>query len=467
MFKKLLASVLCMTMILAFVPKQVYSSGENVNPSRAELEKKIEEVARKRGIPSVILKSIARVESVYKQFNSDGSVFTGRGGSIGLMQIVNRYGWFDDTRLKYDIDYNIEAGADVLLRKWDTALKTIPQIGDMNPNVLENWYFAIWAYNGWSKSNNPNTGLKKNAYQDLIYYIAEKEYKQIINPIPKELLPNSGLPSKETKFQTPEDFHYGDILTYYEGDIVKLDGRQTMILKDEPSGSNTHEVNNLMELQILQEPVLSNGYFWYKVRAIETEQEGWLVGNWISKTGSIYPFFDISNTWAKDYIIKLYEMEIVTGSGDNFNPNNYITRQEMSILISKAFQLQAPDYELECTDKDSIKEWATDHVKAILDLDIMALDNETNEFKPDEYMTREEAAIIVSKIIGYDEDYDLELEYIDTEEISEESMRAIANVQSQGIMSGANGKFRPTDHLTRGEACKLISDLLDMMHKQH
>lgn len=166
MFKKLLASVLCMTMILAFVPKQVYSSGENVNPSRAELEKKIEEIARKRGIPSVILKSIARVESVYKQFNSDGSVFTGRGGSIGLMQIVNRYGWFDDTRLKYDIDYNIEAGADVLLRKWDTALKTIPQIGDMNPNVLENWYFAIWAYNGWSKSNNPNTGLKKNAYQD-------------------------------------------------------------------------------------------------------------------------------------------------------------------------------------------------------------------------------------------------------------------------------------------------------------
>lgn len=466
MFKKLLVSLLCLSMVVAFIPKEVYSNGINVNPPRAELEKKIEEVARKRGIPSIILKSIARVESVFKQFNNDGSVFTGRGGSIGLMQVVNRYGWFDDSKLKYDIDYNIEAGADVLLRKWDTALKTIPQIGDMNPNILENWYFAIWAYNGWSKSNNPNTELKKNAYQDLICYIAEKEYGQAINPISRELLPKSGLPSKETKFDTPKDFHYGDILTYCEGDIVKLDGRQIMSLKNEPNGLDIYEVNNLMELQILEGPVLNNGYFWYKVRASEANQEGWLVGNWISKTGSIYPFYDISNTWAKDYIIKLHELGIVNGSGDNFNPNDYITRQEISVFLSKAFELQAPDYQIGFTDMDSIKEWAIDHVKAMLDFGLLTLDEVTVEFNPDEYITREEGAIIVSKIIGYDEELDLNLGYIDIKEVSEEAMRAIANVQHKGIMNGAGDKFRPKDYLTRGEVCKLISDLLDMMNKQ-
>lgn len=462
MLKKSLTSVLCMVVLLFTSYIDVNASTLNRNPSRAELEKKIEEVARKRGIPSVILKSIARVESVFKQFNNDGSPFISK-GTIGLMQINNRYGWFDTEKLKYDVDYNIEAGADVLLRKWDTAIDKLPQIGDMNPNVLENWYFAIWAYNGWSKSNNPNTGLKKQAYQDLVYYIAEKEYGQKITPIDKSLLPKQGLPSKNTKYNTPNDHHYGDILFYAEGDIVKLDGRQYSTLKATPNGSDVAEINNLNELHILEGPVLNGGYFWYKVRANDVNKEGWLVGNWISKTGSIYPFMDISRTWSKDYIIKLHEMSIVSGDGKNFNPNNQITRQEMCVMLSRALQLDLEEGELEYIDASEIEEWATQHVIAVTEADIMTGCDGTNEFRPDEYITREEAAIIISRALGYDENLDFQLEYIDISYISDEALDAIKNVQVKGIMNGANGKFRPKDYLTRGEACKLIFDIINMM----
>lgn len=463
MIKKVFASVLCIAMLISISYESVHSSALMVNPSRTDLEKKIEDVAKKRGIPSVILKSIARVESVYQQFNKDGSVFMGRGGSIGLMQIHNKYGWFEDEKLKYDIDYNIEAGADVLLRKWDTAVEKLPQIGDMNPNVLENWYFAIWAYNGWSKSNNPNTGLKKQTYQELVYSIAEKEYGQKITLIANNLLPKQGLPSKDSKYNTPQDFHYGDILTYCEGDIVKLDGRQGVTLKDAPNGSNVAEVTNLMELQILEGPVLNNGYFWYNVRNNETGLEGWLVGNWISKTGSIYPFLDISNIWSKNYIIKLHEMNIVSGSGNNFNPDDHITRQEMSVMLSKALKLETEDYELNYLDAQDIKEWARDHVIAVTEASIMTGSEETNEFRPNEFITREEAAIIISRAIGYDENHDFQLEYIDISEISDEAIDAIKNVQVKGIMNGVDGKFRPKDHLTREEACKLIFDILSII----
>lgn len=463
MFKRILTTVLCMAILLMLSYERVNASTSPINPSRAELEKKIEEVARKRGIPSVILKSIARVESVFKQFNKDGSAFVSRGGSIGLMQIHNKYGWFEDEKLKYDIDYNIEAGADVLLRKWDTAIEKLPQIGDMNPNVLENWYFAIWAYNGWSKSNNPNTGLKKQTYQDLVYSIVEKEYGQKIIPIANNLLPKQGLPSKDTKFDTPKGFHYGDILTYYEGDIVKLDGRHLMKLKDAPNGSNIAQVNNLMELQVLEGPVLNNGYFWYKVRVNETNSEGWLVGNWISKTGSIYPFLDISNIWSKDYIIKLHGMNIVSGSGGNFNPEDQITREEISVMLSRALQLEPTGSELEYLDASEIEDWAVEHVMAVTEADIITAYEESNEFKPDEYITREDAAIIISNTIGYEEDLDFGLEYIDISEISNEALNAIKNVQIKGIMTGSNVMFRPKDYLTRGEACKLIYDILNIM----
>ncbi len=462
MIKKGLATVLCMMILLLASYTGVNASAVNKNPPREELEKKIEEVARKRGIPSVILKSIARVESVFKQFNSDGSPFVSR-GTIGLMQINNIYGWFDKERLKYDIDYNIDAGADVLLRKWDTAVDTLPQIGDMNPNVLENWYFAIWAYNGWSKSNNPNTGLKKQAYQDLVYYIAEKEYGQKITPIDKSLLPKQGLPSKNTIYNTPSEHHYGDILFYDEGDIVRLDGRQYSTLKATPNGSDVAEISNLDELQVLEGPVLNGGYFWYKVRANNVNKEGWLVGNWISKTGSIYPFLDISRSWSKEYIIKLHELNIVSGDGRNFNPNNQITRQEMCVMLSRALQLESAECELEFTDANEIDEWAIPHVIAVTKADIMTGCEEANEFRPVEYITREEAAIIISRTLGYDDNLDFELEYIDISDISDEALEAIKNVQVKGIMNGANGKFRPKDYLTRGEACKLIYDIINIM----
>lgn len=463
MIKKILGSVLCMVVFLTISCGSVNASASLVNPTRAELEKRIEEVARKRGIPSVILKSIARVESVFKQFNKDGSAFVSRGGSIGLMQIYNKYGWFEDEKLKYDIDYNIEAGADVLLRKWDTALEKLPQIGDMNPNVLENWYFAIWAYNGWSQSNNPNTGLKKQAYQDLIYYIAEKDYGQTITPIDKNLLPKQGLPSKNTKYDTPKELHYGDIAFYDVGDIVKLDGRQSSVLLNAPNGSDVVEITSLTELQVLQGPTLNNGYFWYKVRANDINKEGWIVGNWISKTGSIYPFLDISRVWSKDYIIKLHEMNIVSGDGTNFNPDDKITRQEMSVMLSRALQLEPIEEDLEYMDASEIEDWAVDHIIAITEAEIMTGYDETNEFKPDEYITREEAAIIISRTLGYDDNLDFQLEYTDIKEISEESLAAIKNVQVKGIMSGSNGTFRPKDYLTRGEASKLLCDLINMM----
>ena len=91
-----------------------------VNPSREEIELMIEEVAIKRGIPAILLKGIARVESVYKHFNNDGSPKVS-GTSIGLMQINNIHGGYEDYKLKYNIRYNIEAGADVLLNKWSMS----------------------------------------------------------------------------------------------------------------------------------------------------------------------------------------------------------------------------------------------------------------------------------------------------------------------------------------------------------
>ena len=67
------------------------------NPDRIELEKRIDIVAKEYGIPSVILKSIVRVESNYQHYKEDGSPninYNSNGThDIGLMMINSNSGY--------------------------------------------------------------------------------------------------------------------------------------------------------------------------------------------------------------------------------------------------------------------------------------------------------------------------------------------------------------------------------------
>jgi len=190
------------------------------NPSLEETARKIEIVARSKGIPSVILKAIAYVETGWRQFDKNGNVVTNPYGprpGLGIMQVTS----YDASnaelveKLKYDIDFNIAYGADLLNAKWDM----VPQIGDGDRNKLENWYFALWAYNSWGTVNNPNNAAARGkvSYQDAIIRKAATEYYSgvvtpvQITPISPDLLPAGYTPKKSQTWDTPEPFTLGDL----------------------------------------------------------------------------------------------------------------------------------------------------------------------------------------------------------------------------------------------------------------
>lgn len=59
---------------------------------------------------------------------------------------------FDRARVASDPTYNLATGTLILLAKWlGTSC-----VGDNNPDLVEDWYTAVWAYNGLAYSNNPN-----------------------------------------------------------------------------------------------------------------------------------------------------------------------------------------------------------------------------------------------------------------------------------------------------------------------
>jgi hypothetical protein len=472
--------IIALIFIFIFVINTVAYAG-NINPPREEIEAMIEEVALKRAIPAVIMKSIARVESVCQHFNSDGSPKV-TGSSIGLMQINNKNGVYDNSKLKYDILYNIEAGADVLLNKWSmSSYQSVSSVGNMDPNVLENWYFALWAYNGWAQSNNPNmlsSYAKKYTYQDLIYSIAEKEYGQRINKIDTSYLPKTGKPSRSLVVPTPAYTNSGNIVLYEVGDYVRTDGvRSEYQLRDVPAGKYIHELK-VGQLGIIKEgPVLQNGYYWYKVY-VDDNREGWIERNWLLRTGDVehgrYVFDDIAFHWSRKVVMSLFKEGVVSEAA-SFNPDNIATKEEFLIFLSKAIDIfdereQKNEEDLTETtllfaDADKIHPWAIEYIEHVYSLGL--LDDSGNKLNPLEKLTRKDAAKMIYNLFGENKEYNdlnISLIFSDLNELNEEEVKAVKSAYTNGIMSGKGSSiFCPNDYLTRAEAAAITLKMIDKL----
>ena len=121
------------------------------NPSTEQIRAKLSAAAVAHDIPPKILYAIAFQESTWRQFDANGDPLLGYDGiGIGIMQVTSyELFHFDVDRLKTDIDYNIECGVQVLLEKRTWT----PVIGDGDARCYENWFDAVWAYNGWTADN--------------------------------------------------------------------------------------------------------------------------------------------------------------------------------------------------------------------------------------------------------------------------------------------------------------------------
>lgn len=165
-------------------------------------------------VPSTLLKAISWVESVTTQgaptlpFGAIGPVLVSYDCGYGIAQVtsgmtapIGEGGEPSDEQalVATHFAYNIGRGAAILVDKWNSAPETRPIAGidtNSDPEIVENWYFAVWGYNGFTgpganRSNHPldpvygswprtpyscgpsNDGFSHNRslfpYQELVY----------------------------------------------------------------------------------------------------------------------------------------------------------------------------------------------------------------------------------------------------------------------------------------------------------
>ena len=119
--------------------------------------------------PCILLEAMAYTESTgWKQFNAAHGEcgFTKIGVDptpgtcgYGAMQITSGMGGgagFDPNLVVADYRYGIGTGAKILIDKWNSRYSQGYRVGENDPGIVEDWYYAVWAYNGFSWINNPN-----------------------------------------------------------------------------------------------------------------------------------------------------------------------------------------------------------------------------------------------------------------------------------------------------------------------
>ena len=164
-------------------------------------------------------------------------------------------------------------------------------------------------------------------------------------------------------------------------------------------------------------------------------------------------------TWAKDAIEFVKQKDWLTGRESNeFKPNEYLTRAELATIIARILELDT-SYSNEILYSDVNYHWGKNAINALTKTGLMEGYGDKT-FRPDKYVTREE----VAKILYY-----LEVDIKNNQNIYFSDVKSdrwsyeyIKDMAEKGIWKGyEDGTFRPEKSISRAE----ISVILERMYK--
>lgn len=166
--------------------------------------------------------------------------------------------------------------------------------------------------------------------------------------------------------------------------------------------------------------------------------------------------------WARESIEELYKAGVVNGKGNNeFRPQDNVTREEFVKMILGAakidldFKDNTPPSDVKETD------WFYKYIMCAYEAGIINGISE-NEFGTGLYITRQDIAKIMYetiKLCGY-EITERGNDFSDESAIADYSKEAVNKLRLAGIINGyENNEFRPNDFANRAEAAKMIYGL--------
>ncbi len=173
-------------------------------------------------------------------------------------------------------------------------------------------------------------------------------------------------------------------------------------------------------------------------------------------------FKDLSGfDWAKEEIEYLYDKKVVDGMEEGmFFPQEKVTRAQFTVMLARAFGFtEGEDFFLDVNPND----WFFNEVRACEGLNIIDGYGDAT-FRPNNYITREDMTIIAVRGAYMApieiKEYDFPKLFTDDNDISFYAKDLVYKARENGFVEGDNNFFFPKDNTTRAEAAVLIYNLL-------
>lgn len=173
----------------------------------------------------------------------------------------------------------------------------------------------------------------------------------------------------------------------------------------------------------------------------------------------VVPFTDIDGHWAEAFIMQGARDGIIKGYPDGtFKPNQYLTRAQAASLIVRALGLKT-DETASFSDIGGYAAETNTEIAAAYHYNIIR-GYPDGTFKPTEKVTRAHMALMLNR--AYNEQKGMNYivndiaPYSDIKGYDEETVNAITMLYELGIATGSDGKYMPSHSTTRAHATKML-----------
>jgi hypothetical protein len=176
---------------------------------------------------------------------------------------------------------------------------------------------------------------------------------------------------------------------------------------------------------------------------------------------------DIKGHWSHDCIIALIEHDVLEpDSNGNIRPEEYITRAEAAVLIGKALKLEESTA-VSTGYVDTVPDWARGYIIATTEAKVFK-GYPGNIFKAFANISREEMTAVLIRAFRANSTSERGMSFKDNNEIASWARGNVAKAVEVGIVTGyaVDNTFRPKAYMTRAEAFTIVCKLLEY-HEEH
>ena len=286
-----------------------------------------------------------------------------------------------------------------------------------------------------------------------------------------------GFISNESEVKNLSDSDYQDKLATGIADGIENYLKSSVII-EESQITATGKVINTDSLNVRKGPstsfdiigtlsggekvkIVAKSNNWYKIEYNGTH--GYVSASYIeldtteSEQDDKIKFNDVSQDyWAYSQIQSFVEKGYIDGYGDGtFRPQNPIKRNEFVKIFNKVFGLTKKSGIVFDDTKDN---WAKDEIDIAVTNGV-AQGVSSTLFEPERYVTRQEAAKMLSNYMKLDDtNHDKIKKFSDYNQIAEWAKDALEGNVEKGYIQGTDGEIlAPKDNMTRAEVVTLLS----------